>query len=221
MKRLFFLFCFPLWICSHVSAQQIRPLEPDTEDAIWVLKAAGYEFFKFDLSALKDKTYEIQFFLKEVDSTGTNEKIRFGLGVTREFLQDIPEKIRSNFTPIDSLSGLCKLVDYMSLYLLPYNDSTKLVSLCGKYHACKVPMNLRSVENGKQRYLYASRPFKLNEFKSGVDIPLVLYGSFWYDSLMEGHRFCGASEIDPDMSTKILQHIPHYYIIGIRLTETN
>lgn len=218
MKRLIFLLCFPLWLCGNASAQQIRSMEPTSEDAIEALKATGYEFFRFDLSALKDKTYAIQFYLKETDSTGTKEKFRFDLGMTRAFLQEMSEELRSRFTPIDSVSGLYKLVDYMSLYLLPGNDSTKLVYFCGKHHACKIPMTLRPLEN-RNSYWYVTRPFKLNEFESGADIPLVLYGSAWYDERLGGYRFCGLDEIDPDMSTEMLQYIPHYYVIGMRLTE--
>lgn len=221
MKRLFFLFCFPLWICGHVSAQQIRPLEPDAQDAIAVLKAAGYEFFKFDFSDLKNKTYTIQIYLKEVDSSGVKPKIRFNMGETRQFLKDIPAEDRVHFTPIDPESGLFRLVSRLGLYIIPKNDSTMQAHFNLGNNGGTMTLKLRPLETDAKQYMYASRPFKLNEFKSGVDIPLVLYGSFWYDERIGGPRFCGVKEIDPDMSTEILQYIPHYYIIGIRLTETN
>ena len=50
-----------------------------------------------------------------------------------------------------------------------------------------------------------------------MDIPLVLYGSGWYDEQFDLTRFCGESEIDPGMKSDILQYIPHYYIIGADL----
>lgn len=39
------------------------------------------------------------------------------------------------------------------------------------------------------------------------------YASFWFDEKYSIIRFCGAKEIDPDMSTEILKDTPHYYVI--------
>ena len=69
--------------------------------------------------------------------------------------------------------------------------------------------------NGKKLYMYSARPFKTGEFTTDRFIPLVLLGSAWYDKNIGFYRFCGENEIDPDMSSEILKHIPHYYIIGI------
>ena len=50
-------------------------------------------------------------------------------------------------------------------------------------------------------------------------IPLAAYTSFWFDVKYNIIRSCGASELDPDMSTEILKDTPHYYVIGVTLTE--
>lgn len=75
--------------------------------------------------------------------------------------------------------------------------------------------------NGKELYMYYAKPFKTGEFTTGQFIPLVLLGSAWYDKNIGSHRFCGEDKIDPDMSTKILQHIPHYYVIGVEINLLN
>lgn len=205
---------------GSTSAQGIKPVEPDATNVIEALEAAGYELFNFDLSNLKDKTYEIEVFVKEGDSTGIKEKTRFSMGPTRKFLKDLPEEYRSDFTPIDSKSGLYKQVSKMGLYLIPKNDSTVLASFSfGKSHGGSMQLKLRPLERDSLTYMYTSRPFKLDEFRSAIDVPLMLYGSFWFDQKINGHRFCGDNEIDADLSTEILKYIPHYYIIGIRLTE--
>lgn len=90
----------------------------------------------------------------------------------------------------------------------------------GKNGGITPKVNLRPLEQDAKNYHYQSRPFKLTEFQPNVDIPLMLYGSAWYDEKSKVHRFCGENEIDPDMSTEILKYIPHYYIVGIRLIET-
>lgn len=152
----------------------------------------------------------------------TKEKMRFSLGATRNFLEEVPEESRSYFTPIDPESGLFRLVSKIGLYVVPKNDSVFLANFrLDESRAGNIPLKLRPLERDSHKYMYTSRPFKLDEFKSGIDIPLILYGSFWYDEKFKVNRFCGESEIDPDMSTEILKNIPHYYIIGIRLTETN
>ena len=48
---------------------------------------------------------------------------------------------------------------------------------------------------------------------------MVLFGSMWWDEKANVHRFCGANEIDRDMSTDILKYIPHYYVIGIKVSK--
>lgn len=43
----------------------------------------------------------------------------------------------------------------------------------------------------------------------------MLVGSAWYDPHIEMFRFCGESEIAPDLSSEILSHVPHFYVIGV------
>lgn len=222
MKQVLLSGAVALFAFGTVSAQRIEPVEPDATDALGALQASGYELFHFDLSSLKDKTYAIQIYMNEVDSSGTKEKARFHMGETRRFLKDIPEEDRAHVTPIDPESGLFRLVSGMGLYVIPKNDSTVRVNCTlGKDHGSTMSLKLRPLKTDAEQYMYTSRPFKLDEFESGTDIPLMLYGSFWYDEKFKINRFCGDTEIDPDMSTEILKNIPHYYIVGIRLTETD
>lgn len=43
----------------------------------------------------------------------------------------------------------------------------------------------------------------------------MLVGSAWYDPHIEMFRFCGESEIAPDLSQEIVSHVPHFYVIGV------
>lgn len=213
MKRILLLFYMSLFTFGNISAQQgpgIKAVKPDMTDVIRTLEVAGYQLYSFDLSSLKGKTYEIEVFLEETDSTGTKQILRVNFGAI-------------DVTPSDKKNGQHREVGKVSVAVVPTNvDSIQRVSVSlGKKGGITPKVNLRPLERDAKNYHYQSRPFRLTEFQPEVDIPLLLYGSAWYDEKSQVHRFCGESEIDPDMSTEILKYIPHYYIIGIRLTETN
>ena len=73
-------------------------------------------------------------------------------------------------------------------------------------------------EPTKSRYSYESRPFELvPPFEKGKFIPLVLYGSYWYEPETGVSRFCGESIIKPDLSSDIVKSIPHFYVLGIKI----
>lgn len=69
-----------------------------------------------------------------------------------------------------------------------------------------------------QRYLYQSRPIELvSASDAGTFVPLVLFGSYWWDADSGVFRFCGDTIIKSDLSSDIIKHIPHYYILGIKI----
>ena len=70
----------------------------------------------------------------------------------------------------------------------------------------------------KQAYRYESRPFELVvPVETGKLIPLVLFGSYWYEKETGVSRFCGEKQINPDLSSDIIKSIPHYYVLGIKI----
>lgn len=70
----------------------------------------------------------------------------------------------------------------------------------------------------KQAYRYESRPFELvAPVETGKVIPLVLFGSYWYEQETGVSRFCGEKVINPDLSSDIIKSIPHFYVLGIRI----
>ena len=115
------------------------------------------------------------------------------------------EKIMIGFTPIvnDSIRPILIEVENMG-------SSSPSLKMFPQYE------NNDSI-NGKKLFQYLTRPFKTGEITTGKFLPLVLFGSIWYDKDFGIHRFCGEKEIDPDMSSKILKYIPHYYVIGIEV----
>ena len=67
--------------------------------------------------------------------------------------------------------------------------------------------------------MYDYFPFTVSELKLGEFMPLVMFGSYWFDEEAGFYRFCGESELEADLSSKILSLIPHYYIIGMTVTK--
>ena len=70
-------------------------------------------------------------------------------------------------------------------------------------------------------YMYSSRPFRLDAAANAdtVEIPLVFFGSGWYDKRFNVTRFCGESEIDPQLQAEIVKDVPHAYVVGMRLEK--
>ena len=82
------------------------------------------------------------------------------------------------------------------------------------------PLSLKPVVTPDRTfYHYGARPFRIDGFEPGRFIPLVFYGSFWYDERANLVRFCGEREIAPDLSSEIVANVPHFYVIGVVLTE--
>lgn len=79
---------------------------------------------------------------------------------------------------------------------------------------------LADPKNGTTFYKYLTRPFRIGSGAGpGQFIPLVFFGSMWYDRKWELFRFCGEREIAPDLSGEIVSRVPHFYVIGVEFTE--
>ena len=74
-------------------------------------------------------------------------------------------------------------------------------------------------DSDKKHFNYHTRPFIIEAFEVDKFIPLVLFGSSWYDERFNVIRFCGEREIDPDLSSEILKDVPHYYVLGIKFVK--
>ena len=179
-------------------AQELKMNEPSFSDYLPLLNIKGYKAYSFDTSAFKDK-WAVPVIKEYVKGEETADflsgwNIAFG----------IKDKLVIGFAPSD-------------------NDSTAIFSFhCSDDGAfsCQLPLQPIASPNdlGQNDYQYGSRPFELiPPFAVGQFIPLVLYGSCWYDAEMEGTRFCGDNFIKPDLTSDILKFIPHFYVIGIKI----
>ena len=227
----YFLFLLNLIPIITLSAQSVKQIEPNYQDYISLLNESGYMVYSYDISELKDSTYQIKLVIKEYE-LGKEEPIKtydFKYGnlqnrllvkdfMRRELSDDELEDLKSKSDDFEN--GIFRSSDKISIGFLPVeNDSIENFKLTvDNIGRIGSELKLRKVFGGhapEGEYSYGTRPFSTPAFKPNTFIPLALYGSYWYDEQFDIVRFCGENEIDPELKAEILKDSPHYYIIGV------
>lgn len=239
MRKIALIICAAMMIASTtLRAQEVKPIEASIEDYIALLNQNGYQAYSFDISPMKDATYQIQFEVREYVA-GNPEPVSaqpYGRGrgfksrtmvsdfMWRELSEEELADIRD--ASVDYENGVYSRAEKITVGFLPCeNDSTEVGRLFVENQGSSgfslklKPINHYGVYNDDVIYQYKPVPFKTSVFENGKFIPLAAYASFWFDEKYSIIRFCGAKEIDPDMSTEILKDTPHYYVIGVTLTK--
>ncbi len=237
MRKIALIICAAMMIASTtLRAQEVRPIEASIEDYIALLNQNGYQAYSFDISPMKDATYQVLFEVREYVA-GNHEPVSaqpYGRGfksrtmvsdfmwreLSEEELADIKEE------SVDYENGVYSRAEKITVGFMPCeNDSTEVGRLYVENQGSSgfslklKPINHHGVYDDDVIYQYKPVPFKTSVFENGKFIPLAVYASFWFDEKYSIIRFCGAKEIDPDMSTEILKDTPHYYVIGVTLTK--
>lgn len=229
MRRFHFLFISLLVGFCGSFAQKIEQKKPDLNDLISLLETKGYELFSFDISGLSDKRYDMAFSIREYSN---GQKIKDDIMPwnqsfsNMQMLDDFSEKSRREILPeemADAAKGIYRLANKITVGLAPENDSTKTVKFeVENMGAVMSRLSLRGQTNkstGKIFYSYNTRPFELDrKIELDTFIPLVLVGSVWFDPNFNIYRFCGENRISPDLSSEIVSYIPHFYVIGFKIT---
>ena len=230
MRHFFFIILMGVIFGLHANAQALKRTEPDFSDYIPLLNVAGYQVYTFDISSLNEETYNIEFDVREYvkgelveDPKNNYPRPRLR---NRRMLSDFPEEYWNEIIaegPVYDLDkGICTLGDKISIGLSPAADSLKTLNMMVEnIGAVRKPLSMKPItsSSGKEEYMYDSFPFKVDEIQLGEFIPLVMFGSYWFDEEAGYYRFCGESELEADLSSKILSLIPHYYIIGMSVTK--
>ena len=178
-------------------AQEIRTNEPTLGDYMQLLKAKGYIAYSFDMKDFRGKQYE-----PVIMEYGKGQEAKDVLGFSFSF--PIGEKLVIGFAP--SSNDSTYVYSYQSDGGGGFNATLKLKPV----YAPEMPT--------KQAYRYESRPFELvSPVETGKCIPLVLFGSYWYEQDTGVSRFCGDKLIKPDLSSDIIKSIPHFYVLGIKI----
>lgn len=181
-------------------AQELRTSEPTLSDYLQLLNAKGYMAYSFDTKDFKDKQYEpvVMEYVKGTEAKDVIDVLGFS------FTFPIGEKLIIGFAP--SSNDSTYVYSYHSIGGGGFNATLKLHPV----FAPEMPT--------KQSYRYESRPFELvSPIETGKIIPLVLFGSYWYEPETGVSRFCGEKFIKPDLSSDIIKSIPHFYVLGIKI----
>ena len=178
-------------------AQEIRTNEPTLDDYLQLLKAKGYIAYSFYTKDFKGKQYE-----PVIMEYAKGKEAKDVLGFSFSF--PIGEKLVIGFAP--SSNDSTYVYSFQSVGGGGFNATLKLQPV----YAPEMPT--------KQAYRYESRPFELiAPVETGKLIPLVLFGSYWYEQETGVSRFCGDKQIKPDLSSDLIKSIPHFYVLGIRI----
>ena len=217
-------------LLSHVAwSQQIKTNNVEFDDLIFLLNAAGYEIFSFDISEMLIEQYDIMFVQKEYEAGKEVAASNLTTVPNKRLLTDIPEsfwqKLIDEGRVIDPKTKAISHAEKFSFGFYPSgNDTTKRMQLHIPEFITmpRITFNLRglvNVNSDKLFFSYHIRPFKINTFKENEFIPLILLGSSWYDERFNVFRFCGEKEIEPDMSSEILKNVPHHYVVGVKFVK--
>ena len=229
MKKIFIHSCLLLTLSFSAFGQQIKNKNVELDDLITLLGANGYELFNYDVSEMLNERYDIEIIEKEYSAGKEIESSNLTMTPNKRLLTDFPESqwqeaIDAGITIIDPETKAIAHVEKISVGFSPSdNDSTKFIQInIPGLTRMRSPLKLNGLpmkDSDKKFYSYNTRPFKIGTFKEDQFIPLVLFGSSWYDERFNVYRFCGESEIDPDMSSEILKDVPHFYVIGVKFVK--
>lgn len=228
MKRIFIVSCM-LTLSYAAFGQQIKNKDVELDDFITLLKASGYELFSYDITEMLNERYDITFVKKEFEAGKEIETSDFITLPNKRLLTDFPEASRqealdAGISIIDTETQAIAHAEKISFGFSPSdNDSTKFIQInVPNFANMSNPLKLRGLpakDSDKKHFGYHTRPFKITAFEEDKFIPLILFGSSWYDERFDFYRFCGEIEIEPDMSSEILKDVPHYYVIGVKFVK--
>ena len=178
-------------------AQEIRTNESTLDDYLQLLNAKGYIAYSFDTKDFIGKQFE-----PVIMEYAKGQEAKDVLGFSFSF--PIGEKLVIGLAP--SSNDSTYVYSYQSVGGGGFNATLKLQPV----FAPEMPT--------KQAYRYESRPFELvAPVETRKCIPLVLFGSYWYEQETGVSRFCGDKLIKPDLSSDIIKSIPHFYVLGIKI----
>lgn len=198
MRRSFFTIALALGFISGY-AQEIKPQQAVADDYIRLFNEMGYKVYSYDISDFKNIGHyqPVIMHYRQGKKEGENA-LPFGWEIFGDFIRNVKVTI----SPFEK----GKKVGV-------YFDDTKGISL-------PLPFEGQKSDDGELNYGCETRPFKRDGSKINDDFyPLVLVGSYWYDQEDKMFRFCGSSEIPSNLDDDIMQYIPEYYIIGVRLVK--
>ncbi len=214
-------------IYNVATAYEINMQSPVFEDYIPLLEQSGYYVYSFDIKSLTERKFNLLLTCREYegDSLVSQNISPFSYAFPNmRLVSEYPEDYQQRIKPeemYDSVRGIHMCAEKIVIGTYPMNDSITMMMVDIKnMSTMSIPLKLRALKSsltGKKVYSYRPRPFKVGELPLDTFIPLMFYGSAWQDGDLI--RFCGANELDPDMSDGLVKDVPHSYVIGVTVTN--
>lgn len=198
MKRTLLLLAMMLSIMS-ARGQEIKIQQVTAYDYIKLFEEMGYKVYSFDISEFENvRSYQpIIKHYKQGDKEG--EYILGDSGFGWAVFGEQKCNVKVSLSPVENGKKVGVYFDENSGLSLPITFEGQISP------------------EGEVNYSCESRPFKQDGKKIDDFYPLVMLGSFWYDAGSKVFRFCGSSEMTSELKEDIMQRIPEYYIIGVKI----
>ena len=204
-------------------AQTIKRVEASLEDFMEHMAMYGYEVFTYDISSLRDSVSGFTIVIREYNQQGMiDEKKLYGFR-TKTMISDFNEQDQKSIYEEkdgdDMERGIYRLSKTLSIGFSPIqSDSIETITLrSSRCDASPWKLTLKPIPGAPQTvYRYQKAPYQPTSFSLDTFIPLVFYGSFWWDEQAKGWRFCGETELTEEKAktSDYFKYCPHYYIIG-------
>ena len=203
--------------------QTIKRVEASLEDFMEHMAMYGYEVFTYDISSLRDSVSGFTIVIREYNQQGMiDEKKLYGFR-TKTMISDFNEQDQKSIYEEkdgdDMERGIYRLSKSLSIGFSPIqSDSIETITLrSSRNDASPWKLILKPIPGAPQTvYRYQKAPYQPTSFSLDTFIPLVFYGSFWWDEQSKGWRFCGETELTEEKAktSDYFKYCPHYYIIG-------
>ena len=204
--------------------QTIKRVEASLEDFMEHMAMYGYEVFTYDISSLRDSVSGFTIVIREYNQQGMiDEKKLYGFR-TKTLISDFNEQDQKSIYEEkdgdDMERGIYRLAKTLSVGFSPVqSDSIETITLrSSRNDASPWKLMLKPIPGAPQTiYRYQKAPYQPTSFALDTFIPLVFYGSFWWDEQAKGWRFCGETELTEEKAktSDYFKYCPHYYIIGV------
>ena len=165
-------------------AQEIKKVAATPEDFMEHMALCGYEVYTYDISSLRG-------FRTKTMISDFNEKDQ--------------QEIYAENDADDMDRGIYRLAKILAVGFSPVqSDSIETITLrSSRNDASPWELTLKPIPGAPQTiYRYQKAPYQPTSFSLDTFIPLVFYGSFWWDEQAKGWRFCGETELTRDRTDR-------------------
>ena len=168
--------------------QEIKRVTTKPENFMEHMNMYGYKVFTYDISSLRDVASGFTIVIREFNQHGMIDEKKLEGFRTRTMISDFDEEdqriIYAKKNGDDMERGIYRLSKTLSIGFSPVqSDSIELVTLRSDRHdGSPYCLTLKPIPGAPQKvYRYEKIPYQPTAFELNTFVPLVLYGSFWWD----------------------------------------